>query len=225
MKPQAQQRQKYHLMTLKSGTQRQPFHICSTCTSTSHSSQTRHSTEQVAEGNQGITHINFPWIIHILPLPYSALPADGCAQWQTTNFSPHMSEFDIKAVWALQVGQVGNCAAATAQAYRGNHVPSVAILVWRTPPCFHKRQLLPGVATELGNTRQDEEEGSLKMPAVEQLAHGIKAGTTGTQWKGHWTLCCQIHTTIKVTTVLSSPATSHRVHWFEQHLHYSGRWL
>lgn len=135
-----------------------------------------------------------------------------------------MSEFDIKAVWALQLGQAGNHA-APAQADRCNHVPCVAILVWRTSPYFHKRQLHPGVATELGNRRQDEEEGSLKMPAMEQLAHGSKAGMIGAQWKGLWILCCQIPTTIEVTTVLSSPATSHRVHGFEQHLHYSGRCL
>lgn len=78
------------------------------CTSTSHSSKTRHSTEQVAEGNQVITHTNFSWIIQILPLAYSALPANGCPQWQATS----MNEFDIKAVWALQLGQVGNHVAA-----------------------------------------------------------------------------------------------------------------
>lgn len=88
----------------------------------------------------------------------------------SNKFHSSMNEFDIKAVWTLQLGQVGNHVAAADQADRWNHVLCVAILVWRTSPYFHKRQLLPGVATELGNRKQDEEEGSLKMSAMEQLA-------------------------------------------------------
>lgn len=49
-------------------------------------------------------------------------------------------------------------------------------------PASHKDSCFSvGVATELGNRRQEEEEGGLKMPATEQLAHCSKADTIGTQ--------------------------------------------
>lgn len=206
-------KEKYHLATLKSCTQRQPSHICSTVHC--YQSLLKNQTQYRARGRRQPRHHSREFSLNNSD---STIAIFCIAWWWMATVESNKFHSWYEWVWhKSSMGQVGNRAAA-AQADSWNHVPWGAIFVWRTSPYFHKRQLLPGVATELGNRRQDEEEGSLKMPAMEQLAPSSKAGMIGTQWKGHWILCYQIHTTIKITTVLRSPATGHRVHWFEQHL-------